>query len=43
MRERGMSVDEATAYVDERWPHLGLWNDSFTVALHCLAERESGR
>jgi ADP-ribosyl-[dinitrogen reductase] hydrolase len=26
-------VQEATAYVAERWPHLGLWNDSFTAAL----------
>ena len=34
VREEGMSVQEATAYVAERWPHLGLWNDSFTTALH---------
>jgi ADP-ribosyl-[dinitrogen reductase] hydrolase len=36
VREEGMSVQEATAYVAERWPHLGLWNDSFTTALHRL-------
>ena len=29
VREEGMSVGAATAYVAERWPHLGLWNDSF--------------
>ena len=33
MRERDMSVDEATEYVRQRWPHLGLWNDSFQAAL----------
>src|SRR3954454_19427040 len=27
MRTEGMSVDEATGHVAERWPHLGLWND----------------
>jgi ADP-ribosyl-[dinitrogen reductase] hydrolase len=37
MRERGMSADEATAHVAERWPHLGLWNASFTAALERLA------
>ncbi|MGY1606359.1 ADP-ribosylglycohydrolase family protein [Geodermatophilus sp. SYSU D00700] len=37
VRERGMSVEEATAHVAERWPHLGLWNDSFTAALERLA------
>jgi ADP-ribosyl-[dinitrogen reductase] hydrolase len=31
-----MSAAEATAYVAERWPHLGLWNDSFTAALQRL-------
>jgi hypothetical protein len=29
----GISVDEATDRVAERWPHLGLWNASFTAAL----------
>lgn len=33
MRERGMTVDEATAYVGQRWPHLGVWNDSFATIL----------
>jgi ADP-ribosyl-[dinitrogen reductase] hydrolase len=36
VREKGLSVEEATAHVAERWPHLGLWNDSFTAALHRL-------
>lgn len=39
VRQKGMSVEEATAHVAERWPHLGLWNDSFTVALERLAAR----
>jgi ADP-ribosyl-[dinitrogen reductase] hydrolase len=33
MRTEGMSMEEATAHVAERWPHLGLWNASFTAAL----------
>ncbi|MGY1884112.1 ADP-ribosylglycohydrolase family protein [Blastococcus sp. SYSU DS0753] len=37
VREKGMSVEEATAHVAERWPHLGLWNESFTAALRRLA------
>src|SRR3954470_7995709 len=41
VREKGMSVEEATAHVAERWPHLGLWNASFTAALHRLAARSS--
>nr|WP_204331437.1 ADP-ribosylglycohydrolase family protein [Geodermatophilus sabuli] len=36
VREEGMSVAEATGHVAERWEHLGLWNDSFTAALHRL-------
>jgi ADP-ribosyl-[dinitrogen reductase] hydrolase len=36
VREQGMSVEEATAHVAERWPHLGLWNASFTAALQRL-------
>ncbi|MGY1915862.1 ADP-ribosylglycohydrolase family protein [Blastococcus sp. SYSU DS0973] len=28
VREKGMSVGEATAHVAGRWPHLGLWNES---------------
>src|SRR4051812_19643108 len=36
MRTEGMSANEATAHVAERWPHLGLWNASFTAALKRL-------
>jgi ADP-ribosyl-[dinitrogen reductase] hydrolase len=36
-RERGLSVEEATAQVRERWSHLGLWNRSFDAALERLA------
>jgi ADP-ribosyl-[dinitrogen reductase] hydrolase len=32
-RTEGMSADEATAYVRERWPHLSQWNADFTAAL----------
>ncbi|TFV62307.1 UNVERIFIED_ORG: hypothetical protein E4P37_17530 [Bacillus sp. AZ43] len=39
VREKGMSVEGATAHVAERWPHLGLWNASFTAALERLAAR----
>src|SRR3954447_16635088 len=39
VREEGMSVEEATAHVAERWAHLGLWNDSFSTALDRLAAR----
>ena len=39
VRETGMSVEGATAHVAERWPHLGLWNASFTAALERLAAR----
>jgi ADP-ribosyl-[dinitrogen reductase] hydrolase len=38
VREEGMSVEEATAHVAERWPYLGLWNASFTAALERLAD-----
>ncbi|MFD2094001.1 ADP-ribosylglycohydrolase family protein [Blastococcus deserti] len=40
VREKGMSVEEATAHVAERWPHLGLWNASFTAALERLRPAE---
>jgi ADP-ribosyl-[dinitrogen reductase] hydrolase len=36
-RTEGMTAQEATAYVADRWPHLGLWNDSFTAALERVA------
>ena len=32
-RSAGMSAAEATATVARRWPHLSLWNESFTRAL----------
>jgi ADP-ribosyl-[dinitrogen reductase] hydrolase len=32
-RTEGLSAEEATAAVAARWPHLGLWNGSFTAAL----------
>ncbi|MGY1601661.1 ADP-ribosylglycohydrolase family protein [Geodermatophilus sp. SYSU D00815] len=35
----GLSVEEATERVAARWPHLGLWNASFTAALHRFAAR----
>jgi ADP-ribosyl-[dinitrogen reductase] hydrolase len=38
IRERGMTVDEATSYVGQRWPHLGLWNASFSRYLAQLAK-----
>ncbi|SEP19196.1 ADP-ribosylglycohydrolase family protein [Trujillonella endophytica] len=40
VREEGMTVEQATAHVAERWPHLGLWNASFTEALHRLGRRD---
>ena len=39
VQEEGRTVEAATAHVAERWPHLGLWNDSFTAALQRLAAR----
>jgi ADP-ribosyl-[dinitrogen reductase] hydrolase len=30
MREHGWDEPTATSHLAERWPHLGLWNDSFT-------------
>ena len=41
VREEGMSPEEATAYVAERWPHLGLWNASFTAALERVIQPTS--
>ncbi|WP_448638677.1 ADP-ribosylglycohydrolase family protein [Geodermatophilus sp. URMC 63] len=41
VREQGMTPAEATAHVAERWPHLGLWNASFTAALDRLAGSRS--
>ena len=41
MRTEGMSADEATAHVAERWPHLGLWNASFAAALERMRPRRA--
>ena len=41
IRTKGMSVEEATAHVAKRWPHLGLWNASFTAALERIDQRPS--
>ena len=38
-RTEGLSVDEATRLVADRWPYLGLWNASFTDALKRMAAR----
>jgi len=38
-REEGVSAQEATERVAAVWPHLSLWNDSFTRALDELADR----
>ncbi|WP_164700301.1 ADP-ribosylglycohydrolase family protein [Modestobacter sp. KNN46-3] len=35
-RTEGLSTAEATARVRDAWPHLGLWNDSFTATLDRL-------
>jgi len=40
MRTEGMTAEQATAYVAARWPHLGLWNASFTAALGRLEQTE---
>ncbi|PPK93751.1 ADP-ribosyl-[dinitrogen reductase] hydrolase [Kineococcus xinjiangensis] len=39
MRTEGLSAQEATERVAARWPHLGLWNDSFTAALEEFGRR----
>src|SRR3954447_22493338 len=36
-RTEGLTADEATQVVAERWRHLGLWNASFTAALERMA------
>jgi ADP-ribosyl-[dinitrogen reductase] hydrolase len=40
-RTQGLSAEEATAVVRERWPHLDTWNGSFTAALERV--RPAGR
>ena len=42
VREEGLSPDEATCHVADRWPHLGLWNASFDAALRRLGSRDTG-
>ena len=39
MWTEGMSANEATAPVADRWPRLGLWNASFTATLERLLPR----
>jgi ADP-ribosyl-[dinitrogen reductase] hydrolase len=41
-RTEGMSAQEATDHVAERWPHLGLWNASFTAALERVSPSRPG-
>lgn len=36
MRSAGIGADEAAELVRARWPHLNLWNRSFTVALSAI-------
>lgn len=36
MRSAGIGADEATERVRALWPHLNLWNRSFTVALSAI-------
>ena len=39
MRTEGLGADEATERIAAKWPHLGLWNDSFTNLLRGLHTR----
>ncbi len=32
-RSEGLSSVQATKRIQEVWPHLGLWNESFSAAL----------
>jgi ADP-ribosyl-[dinitrogen reductase] hydrolase len=43
VRTEGMSPDEATTHVAERWPHLGLWNASFSAALQRVSRAKEIR
>lgn len=43
MREHGLTAEEATAEIQRRWPHLGLWNDSFTRFLETFECRERSK
>jgi ADP-ribosyl-[dinitrogen reductase] hydrolase len=39
-RTEGLSAEEATAVVRQRWPHLGLWNETFSAALERVRPAE---
>ncbi|WP_164701680.1 ADP-ribosylglycohydrolase family protein [Modestobacter sp. KNN46-3] len=41
-RTEGLSAAEATARVQDAWPHLGRWNDSFTAALERAPDSTDG-
>ncbi len=43
MRKSGVSAAEATARVEALWPHLNLWNDSFSAALIAFEDAERDR
>ncbi|MCZ2849143.1 ADP-ribosylglycohydrolase family protein [Modestobacter sp. VKM Ac-2978] len=42
-RTAGLSAAEATARVQDAWPYLGLWNDSFTAALERVGSPDGTR
>jgi ADP-ribosyl-[dinitrogen reductase] hydrolase len=44
-RTEGLSAEDATDAVQASWPHLGVWNDSFTAALErvCPTHDEGDR
>lgn len=42
MRDQGLDAKAATAYVEARWPYLGLWNPAFTTALEQVGARPTG-
>jgi ADP-ribosyl-[dinitrogen reductase] hydrolase len=41
-RSEGLSAEDATTAVAERWPYLGLWDDSFTAALGRVRPTDEG-
>ena len=42
-RTKGLSADEATRVVAEKWQHLSLWNPTFTAALERVGFAEQRR
>ena len=42
MHHHGWDETTATAHLQQRWPALGLWNDSFTEFLRDQAASSSG-